>query len=238
VILLSIIIPTFNEEDNPFFIKTLANLSSIENIEVIIADGGSKDQTQSLVAQYSFHFFSQETSSRAARINLGILNAQGAIILLHHPRSILEIQGIEKLKSFTKDKVWGGFTHRFDIQHPLLKFTSWYSNNIRPRWKKIIYLDHCIFFTRETSKDIFPISEVDIFEDTIISKLLYQKLGSPIILPYHSTTWAIRFIKNGVVKQAVLNQYLKLCYYLKIDHKKMNQQYEKNAKLNSKYKDL
>ena len=74
---------------------------------------------------------------------------------------------------------------------------------------------------------------MDIFEDTEICTRLKNYKSKR--LKSISTTSAVRFEKNGVFKQSLINQYLKLLYLLKIDHKKMNKLYEKKTKLNSNY---
>lgn len=233
---LSVIIPTLNEEENPYFLKAMNQLSSIRNIEVIVSDGGSTDNTLNIASEFKTTVISNVVSSRAERINLGLAQASAERILLHHPRSIISQEGIESLLGTTCSSSWGGFTHSFDLEHPLLRFTSWYSNNIRGAISGIVYLDHCIFLTREMALTIGKLPAVDIFEDTILSQRLRKSFGAPTILPYKATTSAIRFKTNGVFKQAFMNQILKLKFYLGADHMKMNKYYEKKLPLNSRYK--
>jgi hypothetical protein len=90
------------------------------------------------------------------------------------------------------------------------------------------------------SKDVLnqlpkpPIPDVDIFEDTELSIRL-SKVSKPKLIPIKVTTSAIRFSKNGLWKQSLMNQSLKAAYHLGIDPKKMNSLYEKGLSLNSKY---
>jgi hypothetical protein len=177
-----------------------------------------------------------EAHSRAARLNIGFHRAKGEIILFHHPRSVVEHGGIRYLIERSLDSnrppSWGGFTHQFDYSHKLLKFTSWYSNQIRGAWRGILYLDHCIYFDSKLWTQDLP--DIDVFEDTVLSQRL-RKLCQPIILPFLSTTSAIRFETNGVWKQAIINQVLKIAFYLHIPHALMNRFYEKGLGLNSNY---
>jgi hypothetical protein len=154
------------------------------------------------------------------------------MVLLHHPRSVVEPDGLRYLQKNTNTLIWGGFTHSFDMSHPLLKFTSWYSNRVRPKIGKILYLDHCIYATRVILEQTGMIKEVEIFEDTELS-LGLAKYARPQILPFLSKTSAVRFQTNGIYRQAVLNQFLKLGYHLKAHHKTMNSLYEKNVVLNA-----
>jgi glycosyltransferase involved in cell wall biosynthesis len=233
--MLSIVIPTFNELQNNLLEDILKLLQSIDKkIEVICVDSYSTDGTTELIAKYKVKLIQTKTNSRAIRLNIGIRAATGDIVLLHHPRSILTKDGINHLMN-NDDITWGAFKHKFDTSHPLLNFTSFWSNYCRGQIKGIYYLDHCIFAKKTLLEKVGLIPEVDIFEDTEIS-LKLRKLSRPVRLPYYATTLAVRFTKNGVWTQAFLNQKLKIQYYLKLNHKEMNKDYEKGLELNSNYK--
>ena len=230
---LSVVIPTFNEEKNLFFRKTLENLAGFEETEVICVDRESSDKTAQLVEQKGWTLLPSSENSRAERLNLGIEKAKSDFILLNHPRSTVDPAGIQYLLDHRQELAWGGFRHSFDKKHPLLEFTSWYSNNVRGKHRGIVFLDHCIFFWRHLLNQKIP--KVDIFEDTEISKILLWS-QPPVILDFPATTSAERFYKNGVLKQGLLNQGLKMGYYLGISDEKMNRFYEKGLSLNSVYK--
>jgi hypothetical protein len=210
--MLSVIIPTANEVDNEFYNQTITQLSNLENVEVIC------------VSKIEAH-------SRAQRLNLGFDRAQGSMILFHHPRSVVDLAGIQYLIENANKKIWGAFTHEFDQRsHPLLKFTSWYSNRMRGAGRGIFYLDHCIFFHRSLRTKVLP--DIEIFEDTVLSQQLRSR-QAPLLLPFKSTTSAVRFTKNGVFKQAFMNQVLKLGFLLNLSDGMMNKIYEKNLNLNN-----
>lgn len=174
-------------------------------------------------------------ASRSERLNIGFHRAKGSVILFHHPRSFMDPSGIglliERSLDHQRKPFWGGFTHQFAVDHPLLIFTSWYSNRIRSK-RGIIYLDHGIFFDRRLWTRDLP--KVDIFEDTLLS-YEFRKSCGPEILHHTSTTSAIRFQKNGIFKQALVNQAIKIGFHLRISHAFMNRCYERGLDLNSKY---
>ncbi len=231
---LSIIIPTNNEVHLGILKKALAQLANLSAIEIICVDRKSQDGTQDIIKTTTSQLIETDANTRAARMNIGINNAKGDIILLHHPRSFLDIEGIRCLQELDSEVMWGGFTHIFDQkEHILLKFTSWYSNQIRFDKRGIIYLDHCIFFRRSLlDGDPTPVPELDIFEDTAFSLKLREK-AFPHRLPYLSTTSAYRFQKNGIIRQLLLNQILKIGYFFNVPARTMNRIYEKALNLNS-----
>jgi hypothetical protein len=155
---------------------------------------------------------------------------------MHHPATLLpEINALEAIATATKSQnLWGGFHHRFDMQHWLLDFTSWYSNQIRAKRRGIVYLDHCIFCDRHLLERIGNVPDMDIFEDTELSKRLSQ-VAVPSLVSGCVTTSARRFRQRGVYKQALLNQMLKAGYHLGLDPQTMNKLYEQRVAINSNY---
>ena len=233
--MLTIVIPTCNEVHLGILQKALSQLVKLPSIEIICVDQNSQDGTQDIIKSIPAKLIVTDADTRAERMNIGIKHATGDIILLHHPRSFLDIEGIRCLEQLRNEVAWGGLTHIFDQnEHLLFKLTSWYSNKIRFDKKGIVYLDHCIFFRKNLLEtDPTPVPELEIFEDTAFS-LKLRKIAPPHRLLHLSTTSAYRFKKNGIIKQLLLNQMLKIGYYFNISTKSMNRIYEKALNLNSK----
>ena len=235
--MVTIIIPTFNEEKTNYLAKSLALLSAQGSAEIIVVDSHSTDNTRALVSQFpNIRLIDCEETSRAARLNRGINAATNEMVLLHHPRSLLSNSALTYLLEYHEVLTWGGFTHKFDYRSPLLNFTSWWSNYVRADVRSIFYLDHCIYAKKSLLLEVGLLPEIDIFEDTEISKRL-KKLCKGKRLSFISLTSAIRFKSNGVIAQSYMNQKLKWKYYFNTNHKKMNDQYEKGLSLNTNYSD-
>ncbi len=238
---LSVVLPTYNEMSLGLYPRILQRLKSVPEVEVIVVDRHSEDGTPELAQKQGFQVLSSESNSRAVRLNVGIAQASAPMILLHHPRSLL-LEGalealldvVETTRPPSSSQLWGGFTHQFDIEHPLLRFTSWYSNEVRAKRRGIIYLDHCIFAHRKLLGRAPFVPEVEIFEDTLLSEKLYRRAGAPLILRPISQTSALRFQRRGIWRQALLNQALKVGYHLNFPNTWMNRIYENRIWLNSK----
>lgn len=232
--MLSIVIPTLNEEKTGFLQRMLNAYKTLPDCEIICVDGGSTDNTLDCINAAGVVLIQTEIASRAGRLNAGIIRAKADTVVLHHPRSLLNTKGLNKLNALSDKVTWGAFTHRFDAQHPLLKFTSWYSNHIRGDMRSVYYLDHCLFAKKQLLLDVGMLPLVDIFEDTELC-LRLQRKGKGQRLPFISETSAIRFQVNGIYKQAITNQYMKWLYYFKRSDTAMNRQYEKGMQLNTQY---
>lgn len=232
--MLSIVVPTLNESKTGYLSKILDAYIGVDDIEVICVDGGSQDDTISIIKQSNAQLITTDIDSRAGRLNAGIKHAKFDMVLLHHPRSLVDVEGIKTLTNRTSEIRWGAFTHQFSISHPLLNFTSWYSNHIRGGWRGIYYLDHCLFAQKKLLLDVGLLPKIDIFEDTEIC-LRLKKQAKPIRLPFISQTSAVRFQAHGVYRQALKNQYIKWLYYFKRSDEQINRLYEKDIQLNTEY---
>jgi len=245
---LSIILPCLNEIRHGYLERILNNLvNQVGEIEIIVAVSPSEDDTEIVLEAYAQRYANLRivrslARNRAQRFNDGIAVSQGEIILLHHPATILpeaEIlamikRSLSTLSSGHSNPIWGAFHHSFDDQHWLLKFTSWYSNQVRAKQKGIVYFDHCPFIYREFLVKIGNIPDLDIFEDTVLSDRLRQ-FTKPLLADGTAITSARRFRQRGIYRHAMLNQLLKLCYHLKINPKHLNRLYEKRYSINTKY---
>ncbi|MDX2345714.1 MAG: glycosyltransferase [Legionella sp.] len=233
--MITVIISVFNEIRNTFLSKILYQFISDDFFEVICIDGGSTDGTVELIKAEQVCVYVLPASTRAARLNFGIKHANQDLILLQHPRSIISSQGIALIKQQSEGFKWAGFTHQFDHAHFFLKFISWYSNHVRVKKKRIVYLDHCILINK-ASLSLKPMPDLAVFEDTALSMALRDQC-KPVLLPELVITSAIRFLDRGVYKHFLLNQWIKFLYFLKIDSKIINQIYEKKLNLNQSNKD-
>lgn len=241
----SIVLPCLNEIRHGYLDRILTNLVEQNGIKEIIAVvSASDDGTEQILETYAtrfseFQVVRSPARNRAQRLNDGIAISTGDIILLHHPATLLPEQNALKLIEQTlgserSDYYWGAFQHSFDYPHWLLRFTSWYSNNVRVKQKGVVYLDHCPFVDRQVLAKIGNIPDLDIFEDTVLSDRLRQ-FSKPVLAQGKVITSARRFQQRGIYRHAMLNQLLKACYHFKINPAWLNRLYEQKASINVKY---
>ncbi|MEB3267393.1 MAG: glycosyltransferase [Leptolyngbya sp.] len=240
--MISIVLPCLNELRHGYLPAILANLQAQAGAKEIIAVvSPSQDDTLAVLqATPGLQVIDSHAQNRAQRLSVGIAASRGEAVLLHHPATLLPDRvALEQIEAAITDPQihWGGFHHGFDWNHWLLRFTSWYSNQVRSRYGQVLYLDHCIFARRSTLTAIGAVPDMDIFEDTALSERL-QPYGPPVLLPGCVTTSARRFRSRGVYRQAWLNQQLKLMYHLGASPAMMNRLYERQAQINVTYQAL
>lgn len=242
----SVVLPCFNESRHGYLLKILENLrSQVGEKQIIAVVSPSQDDTLAIIRQFSeIDVIETAASNRAQRLNAGIAASRGKYILLHHPATLLpEVTALQQAEAALTQRsaVWGGFVHSFDIDHWLLRFTSWYSTRVRSR-QHILYLDHCIFTTKQALSAVGGVPDMDIFEDTALSMRL-REFGNSVgkrdiaIAPGKVITSARRFRDRGIYRQALTNQALKLMYYAKLDPKRLNWLYEAKSQINVSYKE-
>ncbi|PZO09365.1 MAG: glycosyl transferase [Leptolyngbya foveolarum] len=233
----SVVLPCFNEARHGYLPKILANLSAqIGDKQLIVVVSPSSDDTLDIVRQFPLvEVLESEASNRAQRLNAGIEASRGEFVLLHHPATLLpEKVALTQAATALETAVWGGFAHSFDWDRWLLRFTSWYSTEVRSR-TGILYLDHCIFARRQALLEIGGVPDIDIFEDTALS-LALKPQGLPEIVPGKVVTSARRFRDRGLYQQAALNQLLKVMYHANLNPQRLNWLYERKSQINVGYK--
>lgn len=240
--MISVLLSAYNEGNNPFFWKTIETISFLQKqglkVETIVGITPGHDDTQQRLEADRLPYVEVPGSKRSQRYNKSFeLSTSGKDdwILLNHPRSFVDPEGFLALKDVSNTHSWGAFTHQFDVHHPLLSFTSWWSNHVRGDIKNIFYLDHCLFVKKHLFEKVGGFPDREIFEDTVLS-LRLSAHHTPIRLPWKSTTSSIRFKANGIWHQAFKNQVLKCRFNLNGDDEQMNREYEKGLSLNNKEK--
>lgn len=237
--MISVVLPCVNELRHGYLPQIIHNLQDQRGEKELIAVvSPSADRTQEVLRSTAqFRVIESTAQNRAQRLNVGIQASRGDIILLHHPATLLPPKtALTQIdKAFQDPNVrWSGFRHQFDLDHWLLRYTSWYSSTVRPRWGRILYLDHCVAARRSLLDDIGGVPDMDIFEDTVLSQRLGQQ-APPVVLAGTVVTSARRYRDRGVYRQALLNQMLKVMYHLKLNPQWMNRLYEQKAQINVTY---
>ena len=88
--MISIILSTNNEIRNGYLTDLLERISRASSSHEIIAiDNDSSDETRTTLERYGARVTILPHSNRAERLSLGISQAKGETILLHHSTSLL-----------------------------------------------------------------------------------------------------------------------------------------------------
>ena len=202
--LVSIIIPTLNEEDA--IAPTLRQARRQEGpVEILVADGGSTDDTRS-VAQARGATVLQAPRGRAPQMNHGADCSSGDILLFLHADTRLPPNGLSRIRRAlaAPDAIAGTFRLRFDDPTPLLRFYAWCT---RWPWIRLCFGDRGQFVERSAFEAVGGFPDWPLFEDLELAARL-QGHGRFRFLDAAVTTSARRFRRHGPLRQQLLNLYL------------------------------
>lgn len=196
--MISVIVPTYNEEkviSNTLSQQALQNNS---NIEIIVVDGGSNDNSCTLVKKHKNAILLHSDKGRAEQINTGAQNASGDWLLFLHADTLLPENAIQEIEALHKQSnvQAGGFRHQFSGNDWRLTFISWL-NNLRCSHNRIIYGDQAMFVRRDLFKALGGFPAQKILEDVFFSIEL-NKHTRPILLESHAITDARKFTSMGI----------------------------------------
>ncbi len=181
--------------------------------EVIVADGGSRDQTRARAAAFACVVTS--APGRARQMNRGARAASGDVLLFLHADTLPPPDAFAAISAVLADPTVeaGVFRLAFDRQTPLLRF---YGFCTRFRLPRLCFGDRALFVRRAVFETLGGFPELPIFEDLEMVRLLYRR-GGFRFLPQAVTTSARRFERYGTLRQQLRNGYLWLRYVLGAD---------------------
>ncbi len=200
---ISVVIPAFDEEES--ISDTLKSLKSAEDIEVIVADGGSRDRTAT-IAQNSGARLIRTEKGRALQMNKGAACAEGDILLFLHADTRL-YPGFERdiRKSLADARnIAGSFSLSFGSDRFSLKLIE-LGANLRSRIFELPYGDQGIFMKSSDFKAAGGFTEMPVMEDVDLVRRLRKK-GRIIVLPGKAVSSARRFSRLGVMNAFLINQ--------------------------------
>lgn len=219
----SVIIPTLNEEQNiGRCIQAVRRLNP--HVEIIIADGGSTDQTRQMAKQAEATVF-RASRGRGIQCNIGARKATGSILLFLHADTTLPAGAFTLLQDyFADEQVQAG---AFRIQ-----FTpgNWFLNGCArfSRFDSVLttFGDQCIVVRRSFFESLGRFPEWPLFEDVHFLQKARQHTRI-IKFPRAVTSSARRFQEGGTVRQLLRNGWLLGQYLTGVSPHKLAEQYER-----------
>ena len=208
-ITISIVIPTFNEATH--LDDTLSTLfASIDPaiVEVIIADGGSRDQTLDIALQFPCQIVNCETG-RARQMNEGSQRAKGEWLVFLHADSRLPL---DWQASVINTQQWGFFPVKLSGQRWPFRIIE-KAMVLRSSITRVGTGDQGLFFRHSFFRQIGSFAEIPIMEDIAICKQARQ-LARPAMANSPAITSSRRWEENGIIKTILLMWWLRFAYWI------------------------
>ncbi len=206
---ISVIIPTYNEEAT--VAAAVNRLKAMGVPEIIVADGGSTDDTVKLASGVKV---AAAPKGRAVQMNFGARHAAGDILLFLHCDTQLPDSALTQIYKALEDPRVVGGAFKVKIDYPgLFFYLASLGSNLRAALTRIYFGDQAIFVRRKVFEQIGGFPNIPLLEDWEISRKL-KRAGKTVLLPGPAVTSARRWLINGKWQTAWLMHKIKILYLL------------------------
>lgn len=186
--------------------------ASNENYEIIIADGGSNDQTTKLARALGCKVIYSK-KGRGNQLNAGAGAAQGQTLLFLHADTLLPANYISIInKAMDNQYKWGRFDVRLSGKHFLFRIIERLMS-LRSRITGIATGDQAIFVDKTVFNSISGFKNIPLMEDIDITRRL-RKISKPACLVEHVVTSSRRWEEKGILKTILLMWALRFLYFV------------------------
>jgi rSAM/selenodomain-associated transferase 2 len=210
---LSVIVPTLNEAGN--IKETITQLQKSKEVEIVVVDGGSRDNTLALARSLGARVLLTE-ASKAVQMNAGAAESVGDVLLFLHADTRLPENFDAKVMAAVNQNGFcaGAFSLGIDSDVGGLRLIERVAN-WRSRFFQMPYGDQALFVRRDLFNEIGGFPDFPIMEDFELIRRLRRK-GKISILPESVRTSPRRYLNIGILKTWFLNQIIIAAYYLGI----------------------
>ena len=225
---LSVVIPTLNEGEN--IAETIKSAQTASNVEVIVVDGGSRDETVVIGRSHGAKILTV-SGGRARQMNTGAAAARGELLLFLHGDTRLP-WGYDRAIHHALNRprtVAGAFRLRIMGDRIGIRFIE-RTANWRSRFFGMPYGDQAIFVGAGLFRSVGGFPELPIMEDFELVRRL-RRLGRVAICPTSVLTSDRRWQALGVWQTTMTNYAIPIGYLLGVSPSRLARWYCRQRRL-------
>ncbi len=216
------IVPTLNEAK--YVGNAIKWLVKIDAVEVIVADGGSCDETVDIARQIGAKIVTA-APSRARQMNADAALASGDVLLFLHADTVLPDDFVDYVRQVIRGgSIAGAFDLTIDNSHAGYRMIEWMVR-LRSRLLHMPYGDQAIFVSAEHFYRMEGYRNWPLMEDVDLCRRLRAR-GRIGRASASVQTSARRWSRLGIVKTTVINLCCLVGYRLGISPFKLKRWYD------------
>ena len=214
---LSVVIPALDEAER---IADAVASARAPEVEVLVVDGGSSDDTAARAASAGARVI-HAARGRAHQLEVGARAASGdALLFLHADTRLPAGYAPAALRALSDPAVAGGaFRLRFDRRTRALRWIE-RAARLRAALFRMPYGDQALFVRRETLLAVGGVPQVPILEDLDLARALRRR-GRLVLLPQEAVTSARRYLARGPWRTALRHAAAALGWLLGVDRARL-----------------
>ncbi len=214
----SVVIPALNEADR--IGATIDAALAAGAAEVIVADGGSRDETVTVASSRGAMIIGSERM-RARQLNRGARTAMHENIVFLHADTLLPPGAAKAIEEALRRAVFGGF--RIEFLEPGLDRVA-AMINFRTRITRAPWGDQAQFARRDAFLRAGGYPDFPIMEDYELARRMKRE-GPTTLLPLAVRTSGRRFLKKGLLRTTATNWLIVVSYHLGVPPERLARWY-------------
>lgn len=217
--MLSIIIPTYNEDSFDTYLAHVQNLVPLAQIiRVDSSPMAPEDRDDVTLVRV-------RRQERAYQMNAGVPHATHDTLLFLHADTCLPQSAPDLIEDFVKSGCdYAAFPKHFDHSHWMLRLIA-LTNNAQLKSMHVFLGDNGLLITKKAFAEIGGFPDIPLMEDVVLSKRLCEAGRTFFTLRVGVTTSARKFLKNGIFKTLFLMRSLRLQFLCGVHPAKLKKQY-------------
>lgn len=193
---ISVILPARNEGDR--LADCLTDLAAHHPAEVIVADGGSTDDTVAIARQLGVRVVQSRAGRRGEQLNRAVSYARGDVLLFLHADCRLPRYALDRVERCLTDPtiVAGCFTMRLDRDGWVYRAVA-LAGDAYCRATHTLFGDRAIFVRRAAFERVGGFRNLAVMEEVDLGRRL-RRLGRLALLPGPVVSSARQFERQGL----------------------------------------
>jgi rSAM/selenodomain-associated transferase 2 len=214
---ISVVIPTFDEAAQ--IARTVESVIA-PGVEVIVVDGGSRDETVRLARDAGVRVLACERG-RARQLRMGGEASTGDVVLFLHADTRLEAGWQEAVSRALSDPQCAGGAFSLRFAEPGLR-ERWieFGVSLRVALLRLPYGDQALFVRRSVLERMGGMPIVAMMEDLDLVRAI-KRAGRLSILDLPVTTSSRRYARSGALHTIWMHQWALLAWWLGCDRDRL-----------------